>query len=129
VDGDTADDIYTYNQILDFIDRDSLDIASDTEQMYRFRFISAHQAPLRTSGRDYNESTYNVLVEWEIGETTYMPLDDITKDDPMSCAEYAKAQLLVRQTWLETFPPSCKERQEGQTNGKSGQAQARRDPF
>jgi hypothetical protein len=43
VDGDTADDIYTYNQALDFIDRDCLAIESNTGQMYRFRCISAHQ--------------------------------------------------------------------------------------
>jgi hypothetical protein len=30
VDGDTADDIYTYNQVNDFIERDSLDIESDS---------------------------------------------------------------------------------------------------
>jgi hypothetical protein len=42
VDGDTADDIYTYNQVLDYIVRDSLDIDSDTEQLYGFCRISAH---------------------------------------------------------------------------------------
>jgi hypothetical protein len=95
VDGDTADDIYTYNQVLDFIERDNLDIESDTEQMYRFRRISAHQGPLCTSNRDYNGSTYNILVEWESGETMYEPLDIIAKDDPISCAEYAKRNGLL----------------------------------
>jgi hypothetical protein len=32
VDGYTADDMYTYNQVLDFIESDNLDIESDTEQ-------------------------------------------------------------------------------------------------
>ena len=31
VDGDTADEIYTYNQVIDFIERDNLDMDSDTE--------------------------------------------------------------------------------------------------
>jgi hypothetical protein len=95
VDGGTADDIYINNQIHDFIERDSLDIESDTEKMYRFRCISAHQCPLRTPDRDYNGSICNVLVEWESGETTYEPLDIIAKDYPMSCAEYAKCNCLL----------------------------------
>jgi hypothetical protein len=56
VDGDTVDGIYTYNQILDFIERDKLDIDNDTEQLYRFHRISAHQGPLRSSDRDYKGS-------------------------------------------------------------------------
>jgi hypothetical protein len=79
----------TYNQILDFIEQDNLDIDSDTEQLYRYRRISAHQGPLRTSDRDYKGSTHNVLSEWESGETTYEPLDLIAKDNPVTCTEYA----------------------------------------
>ena len=95
VDGDTADEIYSYNQVLDFIERDNLDIENDTEQLYRFRRINAHQGPLHSTDRDYNGSTYNVLVEWETGETTYEPLDIIAKDDPVTCAEYAKRNDLL----------------------------------
>jgi hypothetical protein len=36
VEGDTADEIYTYNQVLDLIERDNLDMDSDMEQLYRF---------------------------------------------------------------------------------------------
>jgi hypothetical protein len=35
---------------------------------------------------DYIGSTYNVLVEWETGESTYEPLDFIASDDPIPCA-------------------------------------------
>jgi hypothetical protein len=49
VDGNTSDDIYSYNQILDFIEQDNLDFDSGTEQLYRFRCISAHQGPICTS--------------------------------------------------------------------------------
>jgi hypothetical protein len=61
VDGDTANEIYTYNQVLDFIERDNLDMDSDTEQLYHFRCINGNQGPLRTS--DSKGSTYNVLAE------------------------------------------------------------------
>jgi hypothetical protein len=86
VDGDTADEIYTFNQVLDLIEQDILDMASDTEQLYRFRHINGHQGPLRPSDADYKGSTYNVLVEWESGEITYAPLDMIGKDNPVTCA-------------------------------------------
>jgi hypothetical protein len=38
---------------------------------------------------DYKSSTYNVLVAWETGESTYEPFDFIASDDPIPCAEYA----------------------------------------
>ena len=89
VDGDVADEILTYNEILDHIERDNKDVENDTEQVFNFRQITAHQGPLRTTDKDYKGSTYNVLVEWETGETTYEPLDMIGNDDPVTCAEYA----------------------------------------
>jgi hypothetical protein len=61
---DVADDIFTYTQTLDFLKRYNLCIASNTEKLYRFRRISAHQVPLRTSDMDYKGSTYNALIEW-----------------------------------------------------------------
>jgi hypothetical protein len=42
VDDDTSDEIYTYNQVLDFIERDNLDMDSDTEQLYLFWRINGH---------------------------------------------------------------------------------------
>jgi hypothetical protein len=91
----TADEILTYNDILDHIEKDNMDIDSDTEQLYKFRRITALQGPLRTLDKDYKGSTYNVLIEWETGETTYEPLDLIAKDDPVKCANYAKQHNLL----------------------------------
>jgi hypothetical protein len=42
---------------------------------------------------------YNILVEWETGETTYEPLDLITEDDPVSCAAYASNNQLHTPGW------------------------------
>jgi hypothetical protein len=66
----TVDEILTYNEILDYIEGEENEIQNATEQLYKFRRISAHQGPLRTSDKDYKGSTYNVLVEWETGEST-----------------------------------------------------------
>jgi hypothetical protein len=95
VDCDVADEIRTYNEILDHIERDSNDLEKDAEQVYKFRQISAHQGPLRASDKDYKGSLYNILVEWETGETTYEPLDLIAEDEPISCAEYARRNRLL----------------------------------
>jgi hypothetical protein len=51
------DEIFTYNEILDHIEKDNIDIESDTEQLYKFRCIAAHQGPLRTSDMDYKGPT------------------------------------------------------------------------
>jgi hypothetical protein len=91
----TVDELLTYNDILDHIKKDNNDIDNDIEQRYKFRCITAHQGPLWTSGKDYKGSTYNILVEWETGETTYELLDLIAQDDPVTCADYAKHNNLL----------------------------------
>jgi hypothetical protein len=63
VPGSTVDEIFTYNEILDHIKKDNNDLENDTEQLFKFCQITAHQGPLRTSDKDYKGSTYNVLVE------------------------------------------------------------------
>ena len=103
IDGETADEIISYNQILDHIERDSLDQENDTEQLYRFQKISAHQGPLLPTDKDYKGSSYNVLVEWESGEVTYEPLDLIAKDNPVTCAEYAKRNDLLNTPGWKRF--------------------------
>jgi Reverse transcriptase (RNA-dependent DNA polymerase) len=130
VDGDTADEIYTYNQVLDFIECDNLDMDSDTEQLYRFWRINGHQVPLRTSDTNYKGSINNVLVERESGEITYEPLDMIGKDDPMTCAEYAHWMNLLGTPGRKQFRhiyknPGKVERMVNQAKLKS----YRREPF
>jgi hypothetical protein len=66
----TVDEILTYNEILDYIEREENEVQNNTEQLYKFRRITAHKGPLGTSDKDYKGSTFNVLVEWETGETT-----------------------------------------------------------
>ena len=38
---------------------------------------------------------YNLTIEWENGETTNEPLQAIAKDDPVTCAIYAKENGLL----------------------------------
>jgi hypothetical protein len=91
----TVDEIFTYNEIINHIEKDNNDMESDTEQLFKFRCIAAHQGPLHSSDKDRKGSSYNVLVEWETGEMTYEPLTPIAVDDPVTCAEYAKKNNLL----------------------------------
>ena len=76
---DQAEEIMSYNQLMEYIQK-----GTDPDSLFRFRDIVAHQGPLE--------------VEWESGEVTYEPLTLISKDDPISCAVYAKKHDLLDTT-------------------------------
>jgi hypothetical protein len=82
-----VDEIFTYNEILDHIEKDNNDLENHTEQLYKFCCIAAHQGPLCNSDKVWKGSKYNVLVEQETGETTYEPLKAMAIDDPVTCGE------------------------------------------
>ena len=67
----------------------------DDETVYKFRAITDHHGPLKRDDPNYNGSLYNVMVEWETGEITKEPLPIIAKDDPATCAAYAKEHNLL----------------------------------
>jgi hypothetical protein len=90
LDGDAAEEIITYNKILDFISRDE-----ETDIVWKFKRIVSHQGPLKPDHPDYNGSIYNIMIEWENGETTTEPLSVIAADDPVTCAVYAKNNNLL----------------------------------
>ena len=85
VNNDQAEDIITYNQLLNHISQQD-----ENDVVWKFRKIVSHQGPLRQEHRDYKGSTYNVMVEWENGEITTEPLAIIAADDPVTCAIYAR---------------------------------------
>jgi hypothetical protein len=51
----------------------------------------------------YKGSTYNVLVAWDTGESTYEPLNLIASDDPITWAEYALKHSLLDETGWKRF--------------------------
>jgi hypothetical protein len=80
---DASEEIITYNQLLDYLAKDNNDI------IWKFKHIVSHKGPLTPKHQNYKGATYNILVEWENGETTMEPLQIISKDDPVTCAIYA----------------------------------------
>jgi len=86
-----AEEVFTYNQVLDYISRDE----DGDEVVWKFTKISSHQGPLNPDHPEYKGSTYNVLVEWENGEVTWEPLSIIAVDAPVPCAVYARENGLL----------------------------------
>ena len=94
---DQAEEIMSYNQLMDYIQKGT-DAEEDPDSLFKFRDIVAHQGPLESIDPDQKGSKYNVMVEWESGEVTYEPLTLISKDDPITCAVYAKKNDLLDTT-------------------------------
>ena len=94
---DQAEEIMSYNQLMDYIQKGT-DAVEDPDSLFKFRDIVAHQGPLESTDPDHRGSKYNVMVEWESGEVTYEPLALISKDDPITCAVYAKKHDLLDTT-------------------------------
>ena len=94
---DQAEEIMSYNQLMDYIQKGT-DAEEDLDSFFKFRDIVAHQGPLESIDPDQKGSKYNAMVEWESGEVTYEPLTLISKDDPITCAVYAKKHDLLDTT-------------------------------
>ena len=94
---DQTEEIMSYNQLMDYIQKGT-DAEEDPDSLFKFRDIIAHQGPLKSTDPNHKGSKYNVMVEWESGEVTYEPLTLISKDDPITCAVYAKKHDLLDTT-------------------------------
>ena len=98
VNDEQYEEILSYNEILHHVERDD-----NTDLVWKFKDITAHQGPMNRNHPDYKGSSYNIRVEWENGEITYEPLDIIAKDDPVSCAMYAKKNNLLNEPGWKRF--------------------------
>jgi hypothetical protein len=95
VNEDQYEEILSYNDIVSRLERDM-----EGDVIWKFRRITAHEGPLGLHHPNYKGSNYNVMVEWENGETTSEPLSIIAADDPVTCAIYARENdLLDKPGW------------------------------
>ena len=88
--GDKYEDVMTYDQIVSKIEQEM-----DSDIIWKFKRITAHEGPLTSKHSNYKGSKYNVMVEWENGEITSEPLSIIAADDPVTCAIYARDNNLL----------------------------------
>jgi hypothetical protein len=83
-------------QMLSHIDRDPRE-----ERFWNFERLAGHEGPLPPGHPRYNgQCPWNVMVVWQGGVggggcTTWEPLSSLMKDDPMSCAAYAREHGLL----------------------------------
>lgn len=91
---DTTDveDTIAYNDVMNYLHRDKTE---DGGIAWHYRRILGHEGPLDHRHHNYKRSKYNILIEWENGETTSEPYDMIFKDDPITLAKYAKDNNLL----------------------------------
>ena len=102
VNDDMYEEILTYNEILEYITRNE-EQDEDQAIIWMFKHIAGHQGPLKKGDPRYNGSKFNVLVEWETGESMYEPLNVIAADDPVTCAIYAKEKGLLNEPRWRCF--------------------------
>lgn len=91
VNNDKYEEIMSYNQIIDYLNKDS----NDDPVVWRFSKIIGHQGPLNNNCKDNKGSTINITIEWENEEVTEEPLTIIAADDPVTCAIYARDNNLL----------------------------------
>ena len=71
-----------YKEIMLYINiNNHIEIQEDEDIVWKFKRNVAHEEPLNDSHPYYKWSNYNVMVEWETGETTTNPLCIITLYD------------------------------------------------
>lgn len=90
INNDEYEESIAYNDILNYLEKDSNDPV-----VWNFKQLTGHEGPLISSHPNWKGSKYNVMVEWENGEITSEPLTAIAKDDPVSCAIYARDHNLL----------------------------------
>ena len=83
---------------------DTLDTGETEEALYKLKSFQDHRGPYSPSDPEYLGSSYYLLIEWETGEITWVPLTNIMADDPYSCTHFGAKNSL--QTPLLSNPHS-----------------------
>jgi hypothetical protein len=98
-----SEEIITYNQLLEYLRKDE-----DNDVVWKLQIITSHQGPLTPNHQGFKGSKYNVVIEWENGEGTSEPLQVLAKDNPVTCAIYAKEIDLLDTDGWSRFKPIAK---------------------
>jgi hypothetical protein len=89
---------------MDYIEKDEQQHQDkDGNGFWNFKHIVGHEGPFRTSDPEYKGSRYNILIEWENGEITSEPLNIFGKDNPVTCAVYAREHRLLEEEGWKRF--------------------------
>ena len=91
-----VEDVMSYVELCDTIEAQIQDEMESPDKYWTYKGILEHQGPLTATSPDWKGSTYNILVQWEDGSQTWEPLNVFAKDDPVTCAIYARDNDLVK---------------------------------
>jgi hypothetical protein len=93
-DGD-VDEIMAYAELSALVEEQRDEELRKPDRPWIYKGIISHEGPLTPNDPRYKGSLYNVGVAWEDGSETKEPLSLIKKDDPVTCAKYAKENNLL----------------------------------
>ena len=89
------EELIAYNELSDLIEKQRAEeLANPNDVYHALREIVKYEYVKKGHPR-YMGSGVNVLVHWENGEHTWEPLRTIAKDDPITCAKFAKEHKLL----------------------------------
>ena len=100
---DQLEELIAYNELSDLVSEQMDAEARGEDVEYPFRAIVGHKGPMRRDDGDYIDGPWSLKVEWENGETTWVSLRTMAKDDPITVAVYAKENGLLDTPGWKSF--------------------------
>ena len=89
------DEILNYSDVVKLLSKQYQDDL-DPDRLWTFKEIVDHEGPLKPGDKNYNVSTWNLLIEWEDNTITQENFTVIAVNDPVSCALYSKENSLLK---------------------------------
>lgn len=106
---DRYDEVMSHREMLYHLDRDP-----GEERLWSFERLDGHDGPLLPGHPSYMGCPWNVHVIWQGGAaTSWEPLSVVARDDPLSCAAYARDQGLLDTGFWEEILRDAKTRHHG----------------
>ena len=83
------EELIAYNKLSDLISEQDQALTDGHTDLFGFDRLTDHQGPLKHNDPRHKGSSWNVYVHWDDGSTTWEPLNEIAKFDPVTVAMYA----------------------------------------
>jgi hypothetical protein len=97
----STEEVMDYTELCDIVEA-QIEAVDNGESggLLTFKSILAHHGPLSVRNPQYKGSAWNILVEWDVGDLTWEPLNLIAKCDLVLVAMYGEANgLLNKKGW------------------------------
>jgi hypothetical protein len=109
---DQWEEVVAYNQISDFIEQGESWVRKGNV-VHKMKEIATHKGPLKPGHPERKGSLYNVKIIWWDGSSTWEPVTNLVKDDPVTLAAYVKKNNLqgMKGWWYPTIKAICEQEQ------------------